>query len=105
MYKKCISLIFSELFKLNRLHIIKNTNILLNKNKIRYLFNSLCNNNFLNYLIITDFLDMDLKLCCKNIYKIHIIQIREINPMILLKYKNIVITTNAFYYIKNICND
>jgi len=93
MYKQAVRCIISELIVKNRLIVVDNffietpktKNIILNLKKI----------NILSGLLILDKIDKNLYLSSKNIPNFSVKNVNSINPLILIKNKNIIITIHA----------
>nr|BET44526.1 MAG: 50S ribosomal protein L4 [Candidatus Aschnera chinzeii] len=97
MYRTALKSIFSELIRQNRLLVIKPFDLQVPKTKLLIeMFNNLYNNTIL-------FIDNDIKkniyLASRNLYKLNLITVNNINPIDLINYKKTIITTDA---IKNI---
>ncbi|WP_343192545.1 50S ribosomal protein L4 [Buchnera aphidicola (Taiwanaphis decaspermi)] len=99
MYKKTLKIIFSELVRKNRLIIFNKFTI--NYPKTKILIKKLSFFNINNALIITEFLDNNLLLAARNLYNIDVVSVFCINPVNLIKFKKVVITTNALKKIED----
>ena len=94
MYKLGMKIIFSELFRSNRINIIDDMVILNSKtktflNEVAYL------NITKPTLFIVDNICLNIYLSTRNLKNISIISFKKLNPIILLKFKSVFITENA----------
>lgn len=94
IYKKGIKIILSQLINDKRIKIIDDI-IIQNKktktflNEVQYL------NSIENSLFILNNIDLNIDLATRNLNKINIISHKKINPIVLLKYKQIFITASG----------
>lgn len=94
MYKGALRSIFSELIRQNRLILIKK--LLVKIPKTKHLINQL-NDIFLKKtLIIIEKLEINLVLAARNLYKVKICDVKNINPMNLISFNNVIVTTKSF---------
>lgn len=100
MYQGAVKSIFSELIRQNRVFIFDKFCIELPKTKIllRYLQHLKIN----NALIILHNLDKNLLYAANNLYGIDVIHLSKINPINLIKYKNVIITIEAIKKIEEL---
>jgi large subunit ribosomal protein L4 len=103
VYKIGMSIIFSELFRNNRISIINDFNIDKISTKL-----FLKNFDYLNLnktnLFIVDKIDNNIYFSSRNVKRIKIIDCLKINPLILLKFNNIFITEKAIKIIEEKLN-
>ncbi len=97
MYRNALKSILSELIRQSRLYVF--SDFILNKPKTSFLLKKLRGLNFNDSLIIVESLDNNLYLASRNLYKIFICCVNNINIVNLLKFKNILFTIDS---IKNI---
>ncbi|MFI4847229.1 MAG: 50S ribosomal protein L4 [Candidatus Makana argininalis] len=93
MYKGALKCIFSELLRQDRLIIVKTFNI--DSHKTKNLVKKL---NFMmikNVLIIKEKTDKNIYRASKNLYKINLINVNLINPVILISFDKVLITLNS----------
>ena len=102
MYRAAIKSIFSELVRQNRLVAIEKP--VLKKPKTKEIASFLNEFSLSKVLIITDELDMNLYLSARNIPNVHVITVREINPINLLKPQKIAVTGEALKQIEEWIN-
>jgi large subunit ribosomal protein L4 len=94
MYRGAMKCILSKLINKDRLIFFRSFNI--NVPKTKELINKLKNFNLRNdVIIIKKNLNRDLFLASRNLHKVQAIGINFINPIILLNYKNIIMTVSA----------
>jgi large subunit ribosomal protein L4 len=93
MYKKAMKCIFSELVNKKRLVIVDDFFVESPKTKDMVL--KLQYINMFSGLLISDNIDKNLFLSSKNIPNFFVKTVGNINPLILIKNKNIIITVNA----------
>ncbi len=99
MYKLSLRIILSDLIRKNRLFIIdsfrlndKNTKLFLDKVK-----------SFdipVNSLLVVDNFDSNLYYSSRNVNTVFLIDHKKVNPVILLKYKNVYFTKESIFFIK-----
>ncbi|XBC37609.1 MAG: 50S ribosomal protein L4 [Buchnera aphidicola (Meitanaphis elongallis)] len=93
MYRGALRSIFSELIRKNRLFIFENFSIDMPKTK--FLVNKLKSIEIFDVLIITMVRDNNLFLASRNLYKVNIKTVRIIDPISLITFKNVIITSEA----------
>ena len=99
VYKKGIKIILSQLIKDNKITFIENINITSHTTKnflkdIKYI------NRKKSILIIVEKIEFNLYLASRNIKNITIIDYKNINPFLLLKFESILITKNTINLIE-----
>jgi len=99
VYRLGMSIIFSELYRSNRLNVIENLNLTTIKTK-----DFLNEINYLNIneptLFILNKFDINVFLSTRNLKNIFVIFCKNLNPKILIKFKSIFITVSAIKYIE-----
>jgi len=93
MYKKAIQCIFSELINKKRLIIVDD--FIINKIKTKDIISNLKTLEVFSGLLILSNIDKNLYLSSKNIPNFFVKNVNNINPLILIKNKNIIITVEA----------
>jgi len=93
MYKKAMQCIFSELINKERLIVINSFSV--NSPKTKDIISKLKALNIFSGLLILNDIDNNLYLSSKNIPNFFIRKVNNINPLILIKNKNIIITVEA----------
>jgi len=93
MYKKAISCIFSELINKQRLVVIKNLSI--SKPSTKEILKKLSSIGVISGLLILDNIDKNLQLSSQNIPNFSMRTINNINPLLLIKNKTVLITVEA----------
>ncbi|ADD79555.1 50S ribosomal protein L4 [Candidatus Riesia pediculicola] len=95
MYKKAMRCIFSELIRENRLVIVENLFLDRIKTKLfKKMIDDICRNRD-KILIITKKINQFLILSSRNLHKINICEVSEINPVNLIKNRTIISTVEA----------
>ncbi|XBC43783.1 MAG: 50S ribosomal protein L4 [Buchnera aphidicola (Floraphis choui)] len=100
MYRGALRSVFSELIRKNRLLVFENFSI--DKPKTKLLVSKLKSINVSDVLIITKKRDDNLFLASRNLYRINAKSINIIDPMNLITYKNIIITSEAIKQIEKL---
>ncbi|BBI01400.1 50S ribosomal protein L4 [Buchnera aphidicola (Nipponaphis monzeni)] len=93
MYKGALKSIFSELIRTNRLVVFKDFYI--DMPKTRMLIKKLNSIEFKEALILTSNLNKNLYLASRNLHKVCVQEIRYINPVSLITFKQIVCTVQS----------
>lgn len=93
MYKGALCSIFSELFRQNRLILLKDIGI--NDHKTSSLIRKLQDISIGSVLIIIPDYDKNLFLASRNLYMVRVCTIKNINPVNLIFFKNIILTINS----------
>ncbi len=93
MYKGALSVIISELIRSKRLTIVKDFKI--DKPKTKEVLTILEKLKIDDVLIVTEELDENLYLATRNLYHIGTCDITSVNPVVLIGYKNIIMTEAA----------
>ena len=100
MYKKAMKCIFSELVNKKRLIIVDDFFVQSPKTKDMVL--KLQHINIFSGLLISDNIDKNLLLSSKNIPNFFVKTVGNINPLILIKYSNIIITLDGLKEIEGL---
>ncbi|CAL4325201.1 50S ribosomal protein L4 [Buchnera aphidicola] len=93
MYRGAMQSIFSELVRQNRLIIFKKFSLDLPKTKL--LVRKLKDIGLKNVLIIIKGIDNNLFLASRNLYKVDVCDVNLINPVSLISFEKIILTTEA----------
>ncbi|XBC43262.1 MAG: 50S ribosomal protein L4 [Buchnera aphidicola (Meitanaphis flavogallis)] len=93
MYRGALRSIFSELIRKNRLFIFENFSI--DMPKTRFLVTKLKSIKISDVLIIKIVRDKNIFLASRNLYKVNIKTISSIDPVSLIMFKNVIITSKA----------
>lgn len=100
MYKNAMKSIFSELIRQKRLMVIDN--ILLDKPKTKTILSKIKPLSIFSGLLIVNKIQDNLFLSIKNIPNFFIEKVDNLNPIILIKNKNIIITVEALNKIEGL---
>ncbi|CUR53551.1 50S ribosomal protein L4 [Serratia symbiotica] len=93
MYRGALKSIFSELVRQNRLIVVEKFSIEIPKTKI--LVKKLKEMALKNVLIITSKINQNLFLASRNLYKIKVLDVININPVSLITFEKVIITVSA----------
>lgn len=93
MYRGAISVILSELIRTDRLDIVEP--FTLSSHKTKDLVKMLSAHKDAKVLIITNENDQNLLLASRNLYNIHVCHVDAIDPVSLISYEKVLITTSA----------
>lgn len=102
MYRAGISSIFSQLVRENRLAVIEN--LVVDAPKTKIFLNKIKNLGFSNsrILIITDSIDENLYLSSRNLPNILVLEVRQVDPVNLIRFPLVMITRNAISMIEEV---
>ncbi len=100
MYKGAISIIFSELLRLNRIKVIKEFTV--KEAKTKEIVNLLLKLKINDALFITDDIDENLYLSSRNLYHVGVCDSMSIDPVSLIGYDNVVISEKALKKIEKL---
>ncbi|QCI23479.1 50S ribosomal protein L4 [Buchnera aphidicola] len=100
MYRGALKSIFSELIRQNRLFIFEK--FFVNEPKTRLLLDKLKSIPVFDVLIVTKVQDKNLFLASRNLYKVDIKSTNCINPVSLITFKNIIITSEAIKQVEKL---
>ncbi|WP_348666363.1 50S ribosomal protein L4 [Arsenophonus symbiont of Ornithomya chloropus] len=93
MYRAALRSIFSELLRQNRLIVVQK--FMLAEPKTKILLQKLKDMTLYNVLIITHNVDKNLFLAARNLYKVNICDVINIDPVSLISFDNVIITVDA----------
>ncbi|WP_367680473.1 50S ribosomal protein L4 [Candidatus Fukatsuia anoeciicola] len=93
MYRGAMTCILSELVRQNRLILVEEFSIIAPKTKL--LVQKLKEMGIKDVLIITNIIDKTLYLAARNLYKVDVCDATSINPVSLITFNIVVITTDA----------
>lgn len=93
MYKGAMRSIISELYRQNRLHVVKAFSF--EKPKTKELVEKLSALKIDNVLIVVDELDENLYLSARNVANVDVCDIYSLDPVRLIKYKNVLMNAAA----------
>ncbi|BGI50767.1 MAG: 50S ribosomal protein L4 [Arsenophonus endosymbiont of Ceratovacuna japonica] len=100
MYRGALKSILSELIRQDRLIIV--TEFVLEVPKTKILIQKLKKMILNDVLIITNDVSKNLSLAARNLYKVNICNVMNINPINLISFNKVVITINAVKKIEEI---
>ena len=100
MYKAALRSIFSELLRQKKLIAVEHPKI--SEPKTKEMINFLKKTSLDSVLLIVDELDKNLYLSSRNIPNVDVVMPSQINPLILLKAKNVAVTPAAFKVLENL---
>ena len=102
MYRGAMSSILSELVRLNRLLIVKQTEIALEAPKTKDLLSRLASYGVTEALVIVKDWDTNLFLAARNLAKVEVCEVSKMDPVSLVKYKNVIMTEDAVRQIEEV---
>ncbi|WP_343152647.1 50S ribosomal protein L4 [Buchnera aphidicola] len=100
MYKGALKSIFSELIRKNKLIAFKN--FFIESAKTNLLLKKLNELKIEKVLIILDKLDEKILLASRNLYKVCVLHVKDINPVDLIRFKKIIITEKALKLVEEL---
>lgn len=101
MFRLGLRGIFSLLFSLNRILLFKRLELI--KPKTKLLINYLSSYKIdRSILIIENNINNNIKLASRNLHNVNICKINNINPLLLLKVRNVLLTLNSLNLIDKI---
>lgn len=100
MYRGALKSIFSELIRTSRLSLFKNFSIVLPKTQL--LIKKLRDIQLNDVLIIVQKRDNNLYLASRNLYTVDVKTVDHINPVDLVAFKNVVVTSAAIKEIEEL---
>ncbi|MBY0499419.1 MAG: 50S ribosomal protein L4 [Nitrosomonas sp.] len=100
MYRAGISSILSQLIRDNRLHVIES--FCVDSYKTKALLMKLENLGLSNVMIITDEIDNNLYLSSRNIPNVAVVEVNNIDPISLLKFKKTLVTSDGLKKIEEL---
>jgi large subunit ribosomal protein L4 len=102
MYRGAMSSILSELVRLNRLLIVKDNEITLVAPKTKDLINRLVDYGVTEALLVVKNWDANLYLASRNLSKVEVCDVSKLDPVSLVKYKNVIMTEDAVRQIEEV---
>ncbi|MGP1939171.1 MAG: 50S ribosomal protein L4 [Arsenophonus sp. ET-DL9-MAG3] len=93
MYRGALKSILSELVRQNRLIVVEK--FLLNEAKTKFLVQKLKEIDLNNVLIVTVDIEKKLFLAARNLFKVDICSVMDIDPVSLVAFDNVVMTSDA----------
>lgn len=93
MYRGAMRSILSELVRQERLIVVKEVSI--SAPKTKELLNILSEHGLKEALIVVDSWDNNLYLAARNVPKVDVVDVRNINPVSLIKFDKVIITEGA----------
>lgn len=93
MYRGAIRSIFSELLRRKRVMVLDSFDVA--SLKTRELIKLLGNLNLRSALVVVEQLTEELALAARNLHYVEVCEVPEINPALLLRHENVLITENA----------
>ncbi|CAL4325091.1 50S ribosomal protein L4 [Buchnera aphidicola] len=100
MYKGALKSIFSELIRKNKLVVFKE--FLIRSAKTNLLLEKLNKLKIEKVLIILDKLDEKIFLASRNLYKVSVLHVKDINPVDLIRFQQIIITQKALKLVEEL---
>jgi large subunit ribosomal protein L4 len=94
--------ILSELVRLKRFLVIKDADVALEAPKTRDLLSRLAQFGVTEALVVVKDWDTNLYLAARNLSKVEICEIGKIDPVSLVKYKNVIMTEEAVRQIEEV---
>ncbi|MGP1931904.1 MAG: 50S ribosomal protein L4, partial [Arsenophonus sp. ET-DL12-MAG3] len=93
MYRGALKSILSELVRQNRLIVVEKFS--LNEAKTKFLVQKLKEIDLNNVLIVTVDIEKKLFLAARNLFKVDICSVMDIDPVSLVAFDNVVMTSDA----------
>lgn len=93
MYRAALRSIFSELVRQNRLHVVKDLHFAEPKTKL--MVERLKELELKDVLCVVDTLDNNLMLSARNLPNVEVCQVKNLGPVSLVQYDNVLITEAA----------
>ncbi|WP_343153553.1 50S ribosomal protein L4 [Buchnera aphidicola (Mindarus keteleerifoliae)] len=100
MYKGALKIIFSELIRTRKIIVFKKFSI--KSTKTSLLVKKLNKLKIDKALILLDKLDEKLFLASRNLHKVNVIHVKDINPVDLIRFKQLVITEKALKVVEEL---
>ena len=95
MYRGAMASILSELVRLNRLVIVKQSEIALEEPKTKDLLKRLADYGLSEGLLVVKEWDTNLYLAARNLNKVEVCEVNRLDPVSLVKYKTVIMTEDA----------
>ena len=93
MYRKALCCILSEQARQGHLHVSKE--LKLSDHKTKTMITALANHQWDGVTIVVDDIDENIFLASRNIPKVHVVDVRDVNPLILFHSKDLLFTESA----------
>ena len=93
MYRAGICSILSQLAREDRIRVVDDFRI--DQPKTKLLAQKVKSMGFEGLLVITDEVDRNLQLSCRNLPNVEVVSVRNANPVALVRYPNVVLTKAA----------
>lgn len=93
MYRKALCCILSEQARQGHLHVSKE--LKLSDHKTKTMITALANHQWDGVTIVVDDIDENIFLASRNIPKVHVVDVRDVNPLILYHSKDLLFTEAA----------
>lgn len=102
MYRGAMASILSELVRLKRLMVVKQAEIALEAPKTKDLLKRLADYGVTESLVVVKEWDTNLYLAARNLNKVEICEVSKLDPVSLVKYKNVIMTEDAVRQIEEV---
>jgi len=102
MYRGAMTSILSELVRLNRLLVVKDAEIALEAPKTKELVSLLEKYGVAEALLVVKNWDANLYLASRNLSKVEVCDVSKLDPVSLVKYKNVIMTESAVRQIEEV---
>jgi len=93
MYRSAMRSILSELARQNRLVVVEEFSLDVPKTKV--LVAKLSDLTLREVLILTEDIDENLRLAARNLYRVEACDVRNLDPVKLIKFEKVLITVSA----------
>ncbi len=93
MYRGAMQSMLSELVRLERLHVVESIEVL--EPKTKALAAKLAELKLQDVLIVTEGFDENLFLASRNLPHVEVLEVREMDPVSLLRYENVLMSVAA----------
>ncbi|OGT08371.1 MAG: 50S ribosomal protein L4 [Gammaproteobacteria bacterium GWE2_37_16] len=98
MYTAAMRAIFSELLRQNRLILLENLQVI--SHKTREFIQQMKKIDLSEVLIITDKVDENLYLATRNLFKVNVRNVEDIDPVSLIRFEKVLLTVPALKQIE-----
>lgn len=102
MYRGAMTAILSELVRLKRLLVVKDTDVALATPKTKDLLKRIADYGITEALVIVNNWDTNLYLAARNLSKVEVCEVSKIDPVSLVKYQNVIMTEEAVRKIEEV---
>ena len=100
MYRAGMAAILSQLAREDRLRVVDEFRV--DQPKTKLLAQKVKSLGFENLLVITDEIDQNLRLSCRNLANVEVMSVRSANPVALVRYPNVLLTRAALSKLEQI---